>query len=164
MSVYLPARCINYKLIWDYGRGKLNKIPCDPNGIPISVKASSHWRTFEEANAFARWDRDRPDLPYGVGFVLNGDGWFLLDIDNARRDDGRWDPDAVQLFRYFKGALGEISVSGKGLHVIGKCDPARTACLKNRWGGNREFYTDKRFVALSKEGLRTIGEYDDGLD
>ena len=116
---------------------------------------------------YAKWDEAQPSAPYGVGFVLNGDGWWFLDLDNCLTKDRKWEPWAEATFLSFTGALGEASTSGNGLHILGRCDPAKLEDRKHKWGKpdgqEQEFYMTGRFVALSKAGLTVIGggEYAD---
>ena len=143
----LPDRYIAYRLEWNPSRGKWEKIPVGDDGTRIDAHDMRHWR--------AAADVIIPQQG-GLGFVLNGDGWFLLDIDDALGQDGQWQSWATEVFTRFPGALGEVSVSGTGLHVMGRCDPAAMSEHRNRWS-NMEFYTTGRFVALSAQGPSPIG-------
>lgn len=174
MTDALPHRFINYLRQWDAPKQKWQKIPCDPHGMRMDPHQPGCWMTYEEASKHATWDESRPDAPYGVGFVFHAehdrqhapDGlcWFLLDIDDGLDANGQWKADADLTFRSFSGVYGEVSTSGNGLHIIGKCDPEQVAGLRNKWrssdggGLDREFYHTGRFVALSKGGLTFRGE------
>lgn len=147
----LPDRFINYKLQYKPGFTKPDKIPCNGEGAPINPHDPSQWMTHEAATARVGGSVT------GVGFVFNGDGWFFLDLDNCRSDAGVWSDAATMIWQSFPGALGEVSVSGKGLHIFGKCDPSKLNDRRNKWEGWLEFYTDKRFVALGPTGLSPIG-------
>ena len=85
-----------------------------------------------------------------------GDGWFFLDMDDCLVD-GKWTPKAEAIYSSFNGALAEVSSSGNGLHIFGRCDPERLKDRRNKWDGWLEFYTDKRFVALTRGGLSVAG-------
>lgn len=152
-----PDRYTLYRREWDAAKCKWQKIPCDPQGKTINPLQPSAWMDHATASSHALWDEMRPKAPYGIGFVLNGDGWFLIDVDACKTDEGEWATDAEALFLSFSGALGEVSTSGNGLHILGLCDPAQLADRRNKWEGDKEFYTDKRFVALSKDGPQPIG-------
>ncbi|MEI4263902.1 phage NrS-1 polymerase family protein [Roseovarius sp. D0-M9] len=154
----LPERFVLYRRSKDVLKCKWQKIPCDQHGKNIDPHKPYAWMDYATASRFATWDESRPDVPYGVGFVLNGDGWFLIDLDDCRTGEGQWTAEAVAIFQSFGGALGEMSTSGNGLHIMGKCDPSRLQDRRNKWEGNKEFYVDKRFIALSKEGPVPIGE------
>ena len=135
------------------------KYPCDDRGVAIDPHDPARWMTYDDAAA-------RASGSVRVGWVLNteddarlygpGRGWFFLDLDKCH-DGAAWRPEAAHLWQSFTGALGEVSVSGRGLHIMGMCDPAALAGHKNKWDGWLECYTDKRFVALSDAGPAPIG-------
>jgi hypothetical protein len=157
---YLPDnRFVWYARDWDAARGKWTKRPVNRHGVTIDAHDPSQWVSYAEAAAAATWD-DSVAGPYGVAWVLNGDGWWFLDLDSCAVD-GAWTADADLTWRSFRGALGEISTSGQGMHIFGRCDPSQVTDLKNRFDGNKEFYVDKRFVALSQAGPQPIGEWTD---
>nr|WP_296430828.1 DUF3987 domain-containing protein [Roseovarius sp. BRH_c41] len=153
----LPERYVLYRREWDSAAGKWQKIPCGHQGHSIDPPSPDQWRTFEDAARYATWNDTKPNAPYGVGWVLNGDGFFLLDVDGALDSQGQWSAESQAIFLSFGGALGEVSTSGKGLHIIGRCDPDLPKTHKNKWDGDKEFYTSGRFVALSRDGLSVIG-------
>lgn len=151
-----PNRFVLYRRTWNSETNKWNKIPCDHLGNSIDPHGPSQWRSHADALQYATFDEARPDAPFGVGFVLNGDGWFCIDIDNCHTGDG-WTAEATAIYQSFGGALGEVSTSGKGLHIFGRCNPSQLADRRNKWGGDKEFYVTKRFVALSQHGVHVIG-------
>lgn len=151
----LPERYILYRR--ELRDGKWAKVPCDAQGRNIDPLNPAAWQAYAECAKHATWDPLMPTLPYGVGFVLNGDGWWMLDMDNVRLSDGSWEPEAEALFLSFTGALGEVSTSGLGLQVLGKCNPSMLGDSKHKWDGRYEWYHDKRFVALSQDGPQPIG-------
>jgi hypothetical protein len=143
----LPERFINYRLQAKPDSPKMDKIPCDGQGNPINPHDPSQWMTY--AAAAARGP---------VGFVLNGDGWWCCDLDNCRdATTGQYTDMAVAIYQSFPGALGEVSVSGTGLHIFGRCDPSRLVDRRNKWDGDKEWYHTGRFIALSPHGLQPIG-------
>ena len=148
----LPDRFINYRLQAKPDSPKMDKIPCDVAGNSINPHDPSQWMTYEAAQA-------RVGGPVsGVGFILNGDGWFCIDLDNCRNAvTGEYTDAAVAIYQSFPGALGEVSVSGTGLHIFGRCDPSRLADRRNKWDGDKEWYHTGRFIALSPHGLQPIG-------
>lgn len=170
--IQLPDRYCNYRREWDAGRKKWNKIPCDASGRNIDAHNPANWRTHVDAERAATWDEARPGAPYGIAWVISRDddmrtyddglSWFLLDLDDALESDNRtWKAEADLLFRSFGGALGEVSSSGNGLHILGRCRAEAVSDRRNKWGGDREFYFDRRFVALSRGGLTRIRGGDD---
>lgn len=148
----MPQRYINYRLQAKPDSPKMDKIPCDAQGNSINPHDPSQWMTREAAQA-------RVGGPVsGVGFILNGDGWFCIDLDACRNaTTGEYTDSAVAIYRSFPGALGEVSVSGTGLHIFGRCDPSRLADRRNKWDGDKEWYHTGRFIALSPHGLQPIG-------
>lgn len=156
MTQMLPERFILYRREWDATAGKWQKIPCGPDGHNINHLDPSQWMTFAQASALATWQVDDPAKPHGVAWVLNGDGWFFLDLDNCS-DGTNWSSEATIIYQSFPGALSEVSTSGKGLHIFGRCDPHTMKQYRNKWDGWLEFYTTGRFVALTQGGLHVIG-------
>lgn len=143
----LPQRFINYRLQAKADSPKLDKIPCDAAGNAINPHDPSQWMTYEAAQARGP-----------VGFILNGDGWFCIDLDNCRNaTTGEYTAAAVAIYQSFPGAMAEVSVSGTGLHIFGKCDPSQLADRRNKWDGDKEWYHTGRFIALSPHGLQPIG-------
>lgn len=136
----LPDRFIN----WRPHDG--TKVPCRPDGTICDAHDPGVWLSEAEAR----------QSNYPIAFVLNGDGWFFLDMDNCREGEG-WSHAATAIWQSFNGAMGEISQSGNGLHIMGKCDPGALSDRRNKWEGWLEFYTDKRFVAFGPHGWTPIG-------
>lgn len=126
--------------------GKIDKIPIHhQTGAACNPHDPAAWTTFENAIATVASGR-----AHGVGFAFTAaDPFFFLDIDNALQDDGQWSPFAQSLCAAFPGAAVEVSVSGRGLHIIGSgvCPPH--SCDYNRSGDLAQFYTERRFVALT---------------
>lgn len=148
----LPNRFINYRLQAKPDSPKMDKIPCDAKGNPINPHDPSQWMTYETAQARVSGEVS------GVGFILNGDGWFCIDLDNCRNaQTGVWSDSATLIYLSFPGALAEVSVSGTGLHIFGRCDPKQLADRRNKWDGDKEWYHTGRFIALSPHGLQPIG-------
>lgn len=123
------------------------KVPCKPDGTIIDPHDQQHHLTREQADL----------SPHPVGFVLRAeDGLFFLDMDKCYKD-GAWSSEASSIIQSFKGAWGEVSQSGTGLHIIGRCDPSQLRDRRNKWDGWLEFYTDKRFIAFGSSGWSAIG-------
>lgn len=149
----LPNRFINYRLQAKPDSPKMDKIPCDAKGNSINPHDPSQWMTYEAAQARVSGEVS------GVGFILNGDGWFCIDLDNCRNaQTGVWSDSATLIYLSFPGALAEVSVSGTGLHIFGRCDPKQLADRRNKWDGDKEWYHTGRFIALSPHGLQPIGD------
>lgn len=144
----LPDRFIYYRLVSKPDSPKADKIPCNAAGDSINPHDPSQWMTRAVADA------GRTNAVSGIGFVLNGDGWWCVDLDNCGPD---WNAAAVAIYQSFTGAMAEVSVSGTGLHIFGRCDPSRLADRRNKWDGWCEWYHTGRFIALGPHGLQPIG-------
>ncbi len=122
------------------------KRPVSTHGLPINPHDPSVW--MDEATARAASER--------VGFVLtDSDPYFLLDIDKQKDPvTGEWSELANRLVTVFSGAGVEVSQSGTGLHIIGRCDQRALQDRRNKWDGCLEFYTQGRYIALGPHGLR----------
>lgn len=148
----LPPQFVNYLLVPKADGA--DKIPCDAVGRAIDHLDPRNWRTHEEAVAAGR----------PVAFVLtDACGWFFLDLDKCRDENG-WSAAATALFTRFTGAWGEVSSSGRGLHVMGRCNPATLADRKRRWDGWLECYTGGRFIAFGDTGWSRIGGHEVDYD
>ena len=139
--------------------GKTDKIPIDPDARrPIDAQDRARWMTAEAATAAL--GRIPPDdaRPHGVGFVLSdpSDYWFL-DIDDCYVDD-EWSPIAKELCGRLDGAYGEVSQSGKGLHLIGRGKPPPHGTRNQSLG--LELYSRLRFCALTGTNARGSMEAD----
>lgn len=134
--------------------GKTDKFPIDwRTGRVHDAHDPAIWTTFENAIAV-----HRNGIGAGVGFVFTAnDPFFFLDIDGALQADGTWSPIAQSLCAAFPGAAIEVSSSGRGLHIIGSgaqyANPLHGCTNKAL---HLEFYTDRRFVALT--GINVVGD------
>lgn len=138
----LPPRFLNWRI--EDGR----KVPCTRDGRKCDAHDQANHLTYEQAAAAG----------YGVAYAMRAeDGWFFLDLDKCRQPDGNWTADAVAIFTSFTGAWGEVSQSGNGLHILGRCDPAAMVSRRNKWGGWLECYTTDRFIAFGSTGWQVIG-------
>lgn len=120
-----------------------DKVPTHPvTGLAIDPHDPAQWMTREAAMATGR----------NVGFVFTAnDPYFFIDLDKCREGDD-WRPEAREICARFAGAAMEVSQSGRGLHIMGRCDKARVGGLRNKWNGWCEFYTERRFIAFGPHG------------
>ena len=140
---------ILYRVVPSQSRpGKADKLPVNPDTMIVSNAHNiAIWKTYDEVAAIAQVLGD----DYGVGFVFTADDpFFFIDIDNCLID-GRWSDTANILMGMLPGSAVEISQSGQGLHIIGKCTKPISHSCKNTPLG-LEMYTSDRFVALTGSG------------
>ncbi len=145
-----PDQFIVYRVLDAKNRpGKTDKIPTAPSGrVTIDPHLPAHWMTREAATAAAA----RLGRGYGVGFVIaEADDYWFIDIDECRSGDG-WSDAAVMLCNRLPGAYVEVSVSGRGLHIIGRgrVPPHGTKCPAL----GADLYSKLRFCALTGTGAR----------
>lgn len=123
--------------------GKTDKIPLYGNAHDPST-----WLTHDDATT----QLTALGSGYGVGFVLTtNDPYWFLDIDNCA-DNGQWSALALELINRFPGAFVEVSQSGTGLHIIGRGTVPDHRCRRDDLG--LEFYTEGRFIALTRNGAQ----------
>jgi hypothetical protein len=134
---------------------KWNKVPVSPEGISINPHIPQNWMSYEKALEISQSMGDN----YRVGFVFTAeDPYWFLDIDNAW-DGKKWSETALALLNIFAGCAVEVSISGKGLHVIGRGAVPEGIMSKNIELGI-EFYTHSRFMALGHGFTQGSTEFD----
>lgn len=145
------SKCfVLYRLIPKDG-GKADKVPTDHRtGANSNAQDPATWMTAPEAEYWA----GQYGGGFGVGIVIyEGSGLFCVDLDEAWEGQG-WSQWALSVVQRFPGAYGEVSVSGRGLHIIGRyqgaLDPHGTKLLPLR----TEAYTKERFIALTGSGAQ----------
>lgn len=101
-------------VLWHYAKvhGRITKVPFAASGGPSGTddKFRETWVSYEEilrAASSIKCD--------GIGFILPC-GYFFLDIDHRDLDD----PLAKTLMERFGNTYSEYSVSGHGMHVLGR--------------------------------------------
>lgn len=102
--------------------GKKSKIPYTPNGLHKASSTNPYdWGPFKDC--LATYEAERVD---GIGFVFTkNDHYFGIDLDHCLTDDGNVinsKPEASEIISRAQG-LGlylEKSISGDGVHIIGK--------------------------------------------
>lgn len=114
-----------------------SKLPVTPTGRPASVTDPSTWSTFEAVKPFDR-----------RGFVLDGDGVVVLDLDHCLGADGQLTPTARAVLDRCPPTYVEVSISGDGLHVFGRGVVERGRRLTVD-GGPVEVYGTARYVAVT---------------
>jgi len=122
--------------------GKWTKVPIAASGGETGTDEVHRdtWVMYDEAVQSARERKYN-----GVGFVVP-EGFFMLDVDHKDLDD----PLVQQLLDRFD-TYAETSVSGHGLHIIGRCDLSRIPTYIDKEGKrklNREFYQKNTKVGI----------------
>ena len=126
--------------------GKIDKIPISPytHEICDAHDVAQHV-TYEQAAASG--------MP--VAFVFRDtDPFFFVDIDGCTDASGQWSQTAQYICGLFPGCAMEVSQSGHGLHIFGTLPPGAPehSTVSDTLG--TQFYTSKRFVALTFSGLQ----------
>jgi len=127
--------------------GQKTKIPVNPKtGRFASVKDPDTWSSFEIAVQRAQID---PHVS-GIGYVFShADPYAGIDFDHCR-DPQTGEIDPVTLKRIeLLDSYSEISVSGKGVHVIVKASLSGGGCRN----GNVEIYDNGRFFVVTGDTL-----------
>lgn len=127
------------------------------------------WATWEEAAAF--YERTQKDLLAGAGLMLDA-GLLCLDLDACFDEQGKLKPWAVAILAAIPDHWREVSLSGKGLHVLARGNlptlvpgATRTKARVRMAGAEEkdavEFFSTPHFVTVSgrvHEGRGTLRE------
>jgi putative DNA primase/helicase len=138
---------------WRYGSldlvtGKRKKIPINPRtGANADHSDPLTWAFYDEALTF----RASARVCDGIGFVFHND-YTGIDLDGCRDPEtGRIEEWAWEIIRAI-ASYTEISVSGKGVHIIAK--GTIPAGVKRLLDGHKvEMYSTRRFFTWSGEQL-----------
>ena len=132
---------LTYKLV-ARADGGTDKLPVNPRtGQVCNAHDPRAWMTEPEVRAMG--------LPLAFVFT-DQDPFFFVDIDHCIQD-GAWSSDAMGICAQFPGCAIEVSQSGEGLHIFGTIPEALPHSSDNKDLGT-QFYTSKRFVALTGSG------------
>jgi len=132
---------------------KPRKVPWNSSVSPgVSPEFNPHdpswWMTSDECDQAIA---NHPDLQLRKGVVLSdNDPYFLLDLDDCH-DGNDWSDGAKNILQLFPTAAVEVSINGRGLHIIGQCNSAALGERRNKfnlYGVECEFYHTGRFIAL----------------
>lgn len=118
-------------------RSAADKRPLTVSGTPGSSTNSRTWSSYEAAS--------KSTAGVGLGFVLNGDGIGVIDLDHAIVD-GVILPWAAEVLAANPGTFTEVSQSGEGLHIWGLLAAGKGRKIRD--GRNIEIYSTGRYVAL----------------
>lgn len=126
------------------GRKGLMKVPYDvESNTRVSCNVKNGWyelKAVEAAREHGRYD--------GIGMMLI-EGLVLIDIDDCVNEAREIDPRAQELID-LGSSYSEISVSGKGIHIVGEgyLSPG-SGCRINYKEMPIEVYGEKRFSTMS---------------
>lgn len=125
--------------------GRSTKVPLTLAGRAASSTDPRTWSDFASAKAST--------LGQGLGFVLNGDGVSVIDLDHCLID-GKPTPQAQAVLALFPAAWVEVSPSGDGLHIWGTAPagPGRRIILD---GLAVEFYSTGRYMTVTGNTWRS---------
>ncbi|BAB48063.1 mll0485 [Mesorhizobium japonicum MAFF 303099] len=156
-SVRLPPELLPYRqfVVWRLeqkpGSPKPAKMPYSANGGRADTTNPATWSDYPTAvRALASGQYA------GIGFVFaENDPFFVIDLDGCRdATTGELSAEAAAITRMFPNAAWELSQSGEGIHIFGRCDKVALGGFRNKWAGWCEFYRTKRFVAFGPGGIQ----------
>ena len=130
------------------------KVPYGSNRYPGSINNAANWLSHAEAVArVAAWNSDNGDgsQPFGVGFVLADDPFFVVDADSCLDElTGQWRPIVQEIANMLPGCGIETSISGVGCHYWGKYQGNLPAHGNRNTAAGLEFYVKDRYIALGQ--------------
>lgn len=136
----------NQWILWklEPRENKLAKIPYQINGYKAKTNDPTTWTTYKTALTTFQ----STNLYSGIGFVFtNLDDFVFVDLDNCFDSRGSLNGHSNLVSDFIDtGAFVEKSISGNGLHIIGRAKLSRALVDKQH---NLEIYPHGRFVALT---------------
>ena len=134
-----------YRRTWNEEKQKYDKEPMNPhNGYKGRSNDESTWSDFQTAlSAMERFKAD------GLAFYFKPP-YIGIDLDDIGDDlerylEGDIENNIVYVFMNATKTYAEVSMSGKGIHLIGKGEIPG----ERRRKGDVEMYTDGRFFAIT---------------
>ena len=157
-AIPLELRSIPRWVVWDFfpptgTKPKLAKIPLEAGRDTMAdYTKPAAWRSFDDVLAEAR---RRGDV--GVGFVFSADDDVVgVDLDDAYHPSGELKPWAKEILDRFGATWAEKSVSGTGVHFLGRGDRIlgrkRVDIVPKADGVER--YSEARFFTVSGDVLQ----------
>lgn len=135
---------------------RATKAPLHPvTAIPHNAHDPAIWMPYEQAASIvATWGAEH----FGVGFVLTErDPFAVIDIDGALQADGTWSPLSHELCAALRGAVVEVSQSGRGLHVWLQSRTMPPHAKKNT-ALKIECYSADRYILLGSGAVGTMAD------
>ena len=130
----LPAKLTEKKR---FLRFSSTKVPLSVTGRAGSSTNPSTWSMYEEALSST--------VGAGMGFVLNGDGIGVIDLDHCIENE-RVAPWAQTIIDANAGTFMETSISGTGVHIWGLLNSRPGRVIRDE--RSIEIYTTGRYIAL----------------
>lgn len=126
------------------------------NAVKSIGKTATYMYEIKEQDGSKR-KIQKQDTVRGVGFIL-GDGYAGADLDNH---NGTLDSKLIDEFMAEMPSYTELSKSGEGIHIIGRCSKQFKGCRKD--GTPIEMYTKSRYFimtgnAITSQGINDITE------
>jgi primase-polymerase (primpol)-like protein len=136
------------------------KVPLTVGGSVASSTDPATWSPYTEAA--------RSTAGVGLGFVLDGDGLVVVDLDHCL-DGEQVAPWAARVLELAGPTWVERSVSGEGLHVWGHGRlPHGGRRIPLDGGGTAELYGTGRYIAVTGDTWgdtpRRLGDLQDLID
>jgi hypothetical protein len=122
------------------------KVPVSPTtGRRANAQDPANWCSYDDAaRLVSTWGPEE----FGIGFVLTeSDDLGVIDIDDALQEDGTWKPHVDELRRAMRGAVEELSQSGRGMHLWFRSAKMPEHAKKNI-DLHIECYTSGRYMLL----------------
>lgn len=127
-------------VLWKYENGR--KVPYAASGRRASPSQPRTWTTYEKA-------RELEEEYDGIGFAFKeGDGFAGIDIDNCIDENGEMNPNAWNIIEMCD-SYTEISPSGKGIKIFGRCDQDFSGRRFSDLGLDIEVYSNGRYFTVT---------------
>ena len=136
--------------VWNPGKGKYDKKPCDADGKLVKWRNRDNWVTFDDAIDGHLAD---PGTVSGVGMFMGYDEgtgltYWLYD-DDHRVDGGKIDPAAQAILDGFPYGHRELSVGRDGFHILFATEGEAPKYGHNPNGNPSELYNNGRFSTVT---------------
>ena len=139
---------VAFKLVVEKGQTQTRKIPLNPRtGTGAKANDASTWATFDEAVAFAERNGYFKNRTGGIGFEF-ANGYAGVDLDNVILPDGTLKPYAREIVELMN-SYTEISVSGKGLHILCKGSLSDIGTRRKNDELGVEAYSEGRYFTVT---------------
>lgn len=136
-------------------KGKITKIPYQPNGYKAKPTDPKTWTTYN--NAKDAMETGKFD---GIGYVLTADqGYICIDLDHCLNPETRkidpWAKDIIGIVEEAGGAYYEVSPSGTGIHLWGRGGLPKNKGINQpmKNGHKIEMYTNAHYMTVTDKPL-----------